>query len=81
MKKNRPGVALEKLCAGPGNLTRALGLDLSLNDTGIATGRLGVYDDGFLLQKVVVTGRIGISQARELPLRFYLAGNPSVSRT
>ena len=80
MKKSRPHASMERLCAGPGNLTRGMGLDICLNDTDTVLGPLGVYDDGFIPQDITVTGRIGISQAKELPLRYYLTGSPYISR-
>jgi DNA-3-methyladenine glycosylase len=37
-------------------------------------------DDGFLPGDVVSTTRVGITAGADLPLRYYLAGNPYISR-
>lgn len=71
----------EDLCAGPGKLTEALGIDLEANGADLAR-------DPFLLlprargwQGTVITGpRIGITKAVERPWRFCLAGSRHVSR-
>jgi DNA-3-methyladenine glycosylase len=70
------------LCSGPGKLTQALGIGLSLNETSLLDGpiRLGppLADRG---EPRVVTGvRVGITRAVELPWRFCAAGNRNVSR-
>ncbi len=73
---------------GPGKLCRAWGITrdqdgLALFDT---ESTLWIEDDGFQLKKsqLVKTPRIGVPYAQEAllwPLRFYLQGNPHVSRT
>ena len=81
MRERRGGRPDRDLCAGPGKLTEALGIDLGAN--GADLGR-----DPFLLLSrepewdgEVVTGpRIGITKAVERPWRFCLAGSPYVSR-
>jgi 3-methyladenine DNA glycosylase Mpg len=40
---------------------------------------LQVYDDGYPVPEVLVTARIGIHVAIDLPLRFALPGHPCVS--
>jgi DNA-3-methyladenine glycosylase len=69
------------LCSGPGKLTEALGIDLSVNAADLAA-------DPFLLlppesgwSGEVVTGpRVGITKAVDRPWRFSLAGSRFVSR-
>ena len=41
---------------------------------------LWIADDGFRAGKIVTALRVGITKSAELPLRYYLAGNPFVSR-
>ena len=73
---------MRELTSGPGRLCKAVnitrdadnGLDLLSPDS-----PLQVRDDGFRRGRVLVTRRIGILHAAELPLRFILAGNPYVS--
>jgi len=63
----RRGVSADarRLASGPGNLTRALGLSLHDNGADLTRGARG--------------RRIGIRRSIELPLRFWIAGHPSVS--
>jgi DNA-3-methyladenine glycosylase len=69
MRKRRPGIADHLLGAGPGNLTRALGISgrdhgkgfLEKSDCGISRGEAVAHVAGV---------RIGISKAVELPWRF-----------
>ena len=67
------------LCAGPGRLAQALGVTDALDGTSMLA-------PPFLLEPaaerpVVVSGpRIGITQARDLPWRYGLAGSRFVSR-
>ena len=79
MAAKRGQVPKRRLTAGPGNICRALGLDLSLNGLALEEAPLVFADDGYL-PNVEVSGRIGISQGWELPLRFFIPGNPYLSR-
>jgi DNA-3-methyladenine glycosylase len=60
MRRRRPGVALHRLCAGPGNLTKALGIDLRHNTGDLATGAVRLEDHGFDVRGVTYSPRIGI---------------------
>lgn len=81
MRANRGLEKLSALCSGPGKLTQALGIDLSLNETSISDGPLSIHepprDDP--THEIVVSARIGISAATELPWRFHAAGVEHVS--
>ena len=68
-----------ELCRGPGNLTRALGIDLSHNRTDLITGPLRVEDRAFRVASVSWGPRIGIRVAVERPWRCWATGNRSVS--
>ena len=72
----------EELCSGPGKLTQALGIDLSLNGTSLVDGpiELSAREPGALEPRVVVGERIGITKAAELPWRFCDADSHHVSR-
>lgn len=79
MRRRRPGVRDVLLGAGPGRLTKAMGIDGSAH--GVAFLRAGGC--GILRGKagrVVAGPRIGISRALELPWRFGDADSPSLSR-
>lgn len=67
------------LCAGPGRLCQALGVDLTFN-------HLPLDEPPFALRRVfsgmpiTACPRIGISVATETPWRFCLTGSPFLSR-
>jgi DNA-3-methyladenine glycosylase len=73
---------MRELTSGPGRLCKALNITRSA-DNGLdvvdSNSPLQVRDDGFRGGRVLVTKRIGITHAVELPLRFILAGNPYLS--
>ena len=73
---------LRSLTGGPSRLCQALGITRS-SDDGLdlldPKSPLQLRDDGTRAGRVVVTRRIGIRHAVELPLRFAIAGNGCVS--
>lgn len=79
MRERRGGLADRLLCAGPGRLCQALGIDGSHDGLSLA-------EPPFLLEPataavaVIAGPRIGISRAREVPWRFGLAGSRYLSR-
>jgi DNA-3-methyladenine glycosylase len=73
---------LRKLASGPGRLCEALGITRPRdNDKDMLSSKsdLQVMSDGFRVDEVAVTQRIGITKATELPLRYVIAGNRFVS--
>jgi DNA-3-methyladenine glycosylase len=73
------------LCSGPGKLVIALGLDASHNDLDLREGAVRLLPEKSFAWKgpkgnIKVTTRIGITQGSGLPLRFFLDGNPFISR-
>ena len=84
MWPRRPAAKRERdLCSGPARLCQALGLDGSHDGDDLVTGEAGttIVDDGFAPPTgVVCTTRVGISVAAEEPWRWYVAGDPNVSR-
>jgi DNA-3-methyladenine glycosylase len=81
VRERRPGRPDRELMRGPGNLARALGVGGGFNyhpldrpPLWIAAGR--AVDAA----EVAVGPRIGISRAADWPLRFWLRGDPHVSR-
>ncbi len=70
----------EQLGAGPGRLTRALGIDGSIHSCRFlkAKGR-GIWRPDVDVQ-LLVGPRIGISKAVDLPWRFGLAGSKALSQ-
>lgn len=80
MRGRRGGVADDRLlCAGPGRLTQALGVDGSLDGLSLAAAgmRIGSRRDPV---DVVGVPRIGISQATDLPWRMVARGSRYLSR-
>jgi DNA-3-methyladenine glycosylase len=80
MRARRGVEGTRLLCAGPGRLTQAFGVtrdhnghDLTRPPLYIAHGRPGVFVIG-------TSPRVGISQATDNPWRFFIKGNPFVSR-
>ncbi|MEA2149284.1 MAG: DNA-3-methyladenine glycosylase [Solirubrobacteraceae bacterium] len=82
MRARRAREPATDLCSGPGKLTQALGIGLDLNATAVLDGpiRLGPPPADRPLPRLVVSTRIGITRAIELPWRFSAAGNRNVSR-
>ena len=78
-RSRRPGAADRHLARGPAVLCRALGIDLGRNGTDLVGGavRLELRD---ALPGVIGTGpRIGLRRAAEVPWRFWIEGDPTVS--
>jgi DNA-3-methyladenine glycosylase len=70
------------IASGPSRLCQALGLTRPLHnglDVTSKTSPLQVRDDGFPEPQIVITPRIGIRHAVNLPLRFALRGHACVS--
>jgi len=70
----------EPLCSGPARLCEALGVTGKLNGVSLQHGLLRIVEGKKPKPGDIVTGpRIGITQAADWPLRFYLKGSPWVS--
>jgi DNA-3-methyladenine glycosylase len=82
MRQRRGLERTEDLCSGPGKLTQALGIGLSLNGTSLVDGPIELLtrEPGSRSPRVVAGERIGITKAVELPWRFCDADSPHVSR-
>ena len=78
--RRRRGVERDRdLCSGPGKLTQALEIGLSLNGSSLLDGPIAVLERE--AEPRIATGeRIGITKAAELPWRFCDADSPHVSR-
>lgn len=73
---------LEQLCSGPGKLTQALGISLKDNGSDLARGPIVISArrPAWRDLPIVVSRRIGITRASELPWRFCAAGTRYASR-
>jgi len=78
MRKRR---GKEPLCSGPARLCEALGVTGDLNGVPLQRGLLRIVRGTAPKRGEIASGpRIGITQAADWPLRFYLKGSPWVSR-
>lgn len=73
MRDNRGRRDEHDLCSGPGKLTQALGIDISLNGEDLLGDRLYVIDDGVDVGEIIARPRIGIKVATDKLWRFYPA--------
>ena len=80
LMRRRRGVEDERLlCSGPGKLCQALGISLDLHGMDLVMSERLWIAAGAPVTRVATSGRIGISRARDEPLRFWESGNPHVS--
>lgn len=79
MRARRGVEALRLLCSGPARLTQALGVTNRHNGLALAAPPFLVLERA-AAPAIAVGPRIGISQAKDLPWRFGLAGSPFLSR-
>lgn len=81
MERRRGTAEVRRLCAGPGNLCRALGITGSLNGVPLDEGPLRITAATAPPPRLIATGpRIGVSRAADWPLRFVDEGSPWLSR-
>lgn len=82
MRERRGLERVEELCSGPGKLTQALGIGLSLNGSSLVDGPIELLARKQCARepRVVAGERIGITKAVELPWRFCDADSRHVSR-
>lgn len=82
MQENRPTERnINRLCSGPANLCNALGITGALDGADLMNGPLIIAQgEPAPDENVIQTTRIGISNAQELPWRFYVKSSPSVSK-
>jgi DNA-3-methyladenine glycosylase len=79
-RERRPGVKDVALARGPGNLARTLAL--TLDDLGTdLLGRDGVRlgEPPIARPEVSAGPRVGVSKAADVPWRFWVTGDPTVS--
>ncbi len=85
MRERRPRARNDReLCAGPGRLGQAFAVDRSFDGSSLVRGPLRIRDDGIPPPvRPGVSTRIGLASGKgdELCLRFYVTGDPNVSRS
>ena len=79
-RRKRPADAdVNDLCRGPGNLTKALGIDLRHNLSDLTGSALRIEDRGVPKRPIAWSRRIGISVGVEQEWRVSAADSPAVS--
>jgi DNA-3-methyladenine glycosylase len=71
--------AAADLCRGPGNLTRALGISLRMNQYDLTTSALRIEDRGLPAREIAWSRRIGITVGVEREWRVTAIGSLAVS--
>jgi DNA-3-methyladenine glycosylase len=84
MREARPAAKRDRdLCSGPARLCQAFGIGRAQDGVDLVTGMggLSIVDDGVAPpEDPMVSTRVGIRHAAEEPWRWYVPGNPNVSR-
>lgn len=84
MRKLRKNTADERnIASGPGKLCMAMAIDKKLNGADLTSGVLWVEDRKLPPGPIETSPRVGVDYAgeyRDKPWRFYIRGNPHVSR-
>lgn len=84
MRQRRGQMKDKNLTSGPGKLCIAFGIDKSFNDADLTGGKVWLEDGAEILDSEISVGkRIGIDYAEEYaekPWRFWVKGNPFISR-
>lgn len=81
MRKRRGNVADTQLTNGPAKLTQAMAINKAHNGAYVLGNGEFKLLSGLKPHTVRQTTRIGITKEIDKPWRFYIAGNPYVSRT
>jgi DNA-3-methyladenine glycosylase len=84
MRALRPAAKRDRdLCSGPARLCQAFGIDRGWDGIDLVTGEAGltIVDDGIPPPAEPAIGpRVGIRHAAHEPWRWYVRGNPNVSK-
>jgi DNA-3-methyladenine glycosylase len=84
MRQRRPVKTDVSLTSGPGKLCIAMGIDRSLDRADLLGERVWIEEGERIKPRMIASGpRVGIAYAEEYvskPWRFWIAGNPFVSR-
>ena len=82
MKQQRQIDDEAKLTNGPGKLTKALNVEIDLNHTDLTEGKELWLAKGKSYQRehIGVSGRIGVDEKKPPKLRFFVKGDPFLSR-
>jgi DNA-3-methyladenine glycosylase len=79
MQKRRKTKKIDNLCSGPGKLTQAFGITLKHNNLSLLEGKMQI-ENTRIKPEIITTTRIGLSDGKDLLLRFYIKDNKFVSK-
>lgn len=82
MERRRGGRRARELTNGPAKFCQAFGIDRAMNGHDLAENPLKLLipqEPVYATEDIIQTTRIGITQAKDVPWRFYVRGNPYVS--
>ena len=80
LMQERRGISdLRALCSGPGKLCQAMAIRLDQQGTDLVTSDTLWFAKGDEIASISASGRIGISQAKDDPWRYWVTGSPYVS--
>jgi DNA-3-methyladenine glycosylase len=80
MRKRRGLDEMHRLAAGPGNLTRALGIGRDFNGEDVVSSPRLFLEIGGRIGEVGSSSRVGVSKGTSFRWRFFARGNPFVSK-
>jgi DNA-3-methyladenine glycosylase len=80
MARNRDVSEVGRLTSGPGKLTKALSIDGAFNGEDVVKSKTLFVLKGEEPVRVKSSARIGISRGREQQWRYFVDGNPFVSK-
>jgi DNA-3-methyladenine glycosylase len=80
MRSRRGLSSVTELASGPGKLTKAMGIDKVLNGEDLVTSRRLFVEEGKNTGSVGISSRVGINEGAEQSWRFFMKGNPFVSK-
>ncbi|ACU04246.1 DNA-3-methyladenine glycosylase [Pedobacter heparinus] len=85
LRRRNMEVVRPNLTAGPGALAKAMGIDKLLNEKDLLGDEIWIEDTGlkFNEETIAAVPRVGVDYAEEhalLPWRYYIKGNPYVSK-
>ena len=81
MRELRKTDNIHNLCSGPGKLCMAMGITGEHNSLDFTRSTVQILQHtDYLDSEIVATERIGISQAKEFPWRFYVGGSKFISK-
>ena len=78
-RRGLAGAPADRLCRGPGNVTKAMGISLAHNETDLLGDRLYIEDRDIRVGRIAWATRIGISVGTDRRWRAYVVGCESVS--